>query len=211
MKDLRNELRFKNAALLRAIEEQFQHLTLAAYNSNPGLLVKVATLIGVPYSRLSQLVNLKLSPWRKDGSFKRGALEIAEALGRDPIEIFPPAVYSGRFASARSTEVESQAFLPLCHKDAFLLSSCEDHTQEVQESIDAVMKTLKPREEKILNMRFGRNGYEPMTLQEIGGQMNLSKDRIRQIEAKALRKLCHPSRSNVLREAIEGTEFNVLS
>ena len=72
-----------------------------------------------------------------------------------------------------------------------------------KEAIDAVIETLTPREKAIITMRFGLDGKEPMTLEEIGEVYELTRERIRQIEAKALRKLRHPSRAKTLKIFLE--------
>lgn len=68
-----------------------------------------------------------------------------------------------------------------------------------QETINAVLDTLSSREADILRSRFGIGTGKPMTLEEIGQVYDLSRERIRQLEAKALRKLRHPSRANILK------------
>lgn len=68
--------------------------------------------------------------------------------------------------------------------------------------IDKVLSELNERQIKVLNMRFGLDGSEPMTLEAIGNELKVSSNRVRQIEAKALRKLRHPSRSRQLRELL---------
>ena len=68
--------------------------------------------------------------------------------------------------------------------------------------IDKVLSELNERQIKVLNMRFGLDGSEPMTLEAIGNELKVSGNRVRQIEAKALRKLRHPSRSRQLRELL---------
>ena len=70
-------------------------------------------------------------------------------------------------------------------------------------STEEVLKDLTPREAKILRMRFGINMNTDHTLQEVGQQFNVTRERIRQIEAKALRKLRHPSRSEQLRTFLD--------
>ena len=64
-------------------------------------------------------------------------------------------------------------------------------------------QTLSPREERILRMRFGLGDETPQTLEEVGQMFGVSRERIRQIEAQALRKLQHPSQSNRLRDFVE--------
>ena len=67
-----------------------------------------------------------------------------------------------------------------------------------------LLKSLSPREDKVISMRFGLDDGVEMTLEEIGGTFGVTRERIRQIEAKALRKLRHPSRSRKLRGFLEG-------
>ena len=69
----------------------------------------------------------------------------------------------------------------------------------LQEQTRKVLETLTPREEKVLRMRFGIGEKSDHTLEEVGQNFDVTRERIRQIEAKALRKLRHPSRSKKLR------------
>ncbi len=75
----------------------------------------------------------------------------------------------------------------------------------LKEQTDNVLKTLTPREEKVIKMRFGVGDGSEHTLEEVGQNFAVTRERIRQIEAKALRKLRHPSRSRRLRAFLEGT------
>lgn len=68
--------------------------------------------------------------------------------------------------------------------------------------INAVLDTLSDREANIIRLRFGIGGKKAMTLEEVGKEYGLTRERIRQIEAKALRKLRHPSRANILKECM---------
>lgn len=72
--------------------------------------------------------------------------------------------------------------------------------QLLKEQIAEVLKTLTPREEKVLALRFGLEDGRPRTLEEVGKEFNVTRERIRQIEAKAIRKLRHPTRSRLLRD-----------
>src|SRR6201995_1982020 len=74
----------------------------------------------------------------------------------------------------------------------------------LKEQTDQVLKTLTPREEKVIKMRFGVGDGSEHTLEEVGQSFAVTRERIRQIEAKALRKLRHPSRSRKLRAFLEG-------
>jgi RNA polymerase primary sigma factor len=93
--------------------------------------------------------------------------------------------------------------------DSHLSDLIEDHagispaeavvSVNVQERTAQVLRTLSPREEKIIRMRFGMEDGSEHTLEEVGRAFSVTRERIRQIEAKALRKLRHPSRSEKLR------------
>ena len=88
----------------------------------------------------------------------------------------------------------------------------DDKTQTPSDSVSFIMlkeqllnvlDTLTPREEKVLRLRYGIDDGKPRTLEEVGKEFNVTRERIRQIEAKALRKLRHPSRSRKLKDFLE--------
>ncbi len=73
----------------------------------------------------------------------------------------------------------------------------------LREELTKVLKTLTEREEKVLRLRFGIDDGHPKTLEQVGAEFNVTRERIRQIEAKALRKLRHPSRSKKLKDFLD--------
>ena len=84
------------------------------------------------------------------------------------------------------------------------LSPAEAATMEaLKRDLAAVLKTLTPREESVLKMRFGLDDGQPKTLEEVGKKFDVTRERIRQIEAKALRKLRHPSRLKKLQDYVD--------
>ena len=97
--------------------------------------------------------------------------------------------------------------------DSRLGDFVEDHTslapieaasqQLLKEQIDRVLDELTPREKRVLQLRFGLKDGHTRTLEEVGQEFNVTRERIRQIEAKALRKLRHPSKSRKLRDYLE--------
>lgn len=101
-------------------------------------------------------------------------------------------------------------------EDSHLGDFIEDVNQEspiecatssgLSEATQKILNTLTPREAKVLRMRFGINMNTDHTLEEVGKQFDVTRERIRQIEAKALRKLRHPSRSEQLRSFLEEQE-----
>lgn len=78
------------------------------------------------------------------------------------------------------------------------LDACLEESEK--DILNQVLDTLSDRENQILKMRFGLDNGQAMTLEEVGQAFNLTRERIRQIEAKALRKLRHPSRANILKQ-----------
>ncbi len=91
-------------------------------------------------------------------------------------------------------------FIP--DEDALVPAEAASHTL-LKEQLSTVLQTLTPREEKVLRLRFGLEDGRPRTLEEVGKEFKVTRERIRQIEAKALRKLRHPSRSKKLRDFLD--------
>ena len=89
-------------------------------------------------------------------------------------------------------------------EDTNVESPIENTTNiNLSETVRDVLAGLTPREAKVLRMRFGIDMNTDHTLEEVGKQFDVTRERIRQIEAKALRKLKHPSRSDKLRSFID--------
>ena len=86
--------------------------------------------------------------------------------------------------------------------DAPVPAEAASHTL-LKEQLSSVLQSLTPREEKVLRLRFGLEDGRPRTLEEVGHEFEVTRERIRQIEAKALRKLRHPSRSKKLRDFLD--------
>ncbi len=80
----------------------------------------------------------------------------------------------------------------------------------LKEQLDEVLDTLTEREQKVLRLRFGMNDGRARTLEEVGKEFDVTRERIRQIEAKALRKLRHPSRSRKLRDYLERGAYGTI-
>jgi RNA polymerase sigma factor RpoD-like protein len=100
---------------------------------------------------------------------------------------------------------EEDSYLGDFIEDKKVLSPSEAVVQlNLSEQTRKVLATLTPREEKVLKMRFGIDEKADHTLEEVGQNFDVTRERIRQIEAKALRKLRHPSRSKKLRSFVEG-------
>lgn len=90
-------------------------------------------------------------------------------------------------------------------EDTTMVAPADTASQHLlSEDIQEILEGLSPREREILVLRFGLGGERPHTLEEVGKMFNVTRERIRQIEAKALRKLRHPSRAKKLKEYLEG-------
>lgn len=145
----------------------------------------------------------------------RATRQLLQRLGREPspAEI---AEYLG-CAEERVREIQKIAQDPVSletpigeEEDSHLGDFIEDGTAPspsdvaesnmLKEQLIQVLNTLTPREEKVLRLRYGLDDSHPRTLEEVGKEFNVTRERIRQIEAKALRKLRHPNRLKKLKD-----------
>src|SRR6266699_2573614 len=125
---------------------------------------------------------------------KRSA-SLLQELGREPtVEEIAEGMDISEEEVAKTLSI-SQARLSL---DAPLTPGEEIFEHALTESIEAVLATLKEREAKILRLYFGLEGQEPMTLEEIGSLLGITRERVRQIKEKALARLRHVSRARAL-------------
>ncbi len=144
--------------------------------------------------------------------------KLMQTLGREPtpeevaevMEITPEKVREILKISQKTTSLET----PIGDdEDSYLGDFIEDTKQAtpyelttqrlLRENIEEVLSGLSDRESKVLEMRFGLRGAKPMTLEEVGREFGVTRERIRQIEAKALRKLKHPSKRRMLQDYLD--------
>ncbi len=144
--------------------------------------------------------------------------QLMQELGREPtpeeiadaMEIEPDRVREILKISQKTTSLET----PIGEDgDSYLGDFIADETQlspydatanrMLKEDIERVLQTLTDREARVVRMRFGLNSSRPMTLEEVGKKFGVTRERIRQIEAKALRKLRHPSMRKRLQDFLE--------
>jgi len=144
--------------------------------------------------------------------------KLMQTLGREPtpeeigevMEIPPDKVREILKISQKTTSLET----PIGDdEDSYLGDFIEDTKQAtpyeltsqrlLRENIEEVLSALSDRESKVLEMRFGLRGAKPMTLEEVGREFGVTRERIRQIEAKALRKLKHPSKRRMLQDYLD--------
>ncbi len=150
--------------------------------------------------------------------FIRVTRQLVQDLGRDPLpeevakELNMPIDKVGEIMKIAQEPVSLET--PIGEEED---SSLQDFIQDnetpapqdaatfrlLKEQLVDVLSTLTPREEKVLRLRFGLDNGRARTLEEVGKEFNVTRERIRQIEAKALRKLRHPSRSKKLKDYLE--------
>jgi RNA polymerase primary sigma factor len=143
---------------------------------------------------------------------------LLQELGREPI----PAEIAEKMgvSEERVIEIQKIAQDPVSletpigeEEDSHLGDFIEDEKTQspgdnvnvkiLKEQLLRVLDTLTPREQKVVRLRYGLDDGKPRTLEEVGKEFNVTRERIRQIEAKALRKLRHPSRSKKLKDFLE--------
>jgi len=190
-KDYRIEIKVKNNRLLTKMEE-------AGYPS----VTKFAEKIGMNCTIIYRIVNMKSAALDEEGYYRPEALRIAKFLNCTPQDIYPPAQMRGIMKenkaqiTANANEVDS-----LTSSLRTLAFSPERKMilEDAKQVLKSVMMTLTPKEQRILDLRYGLTYGEEKTLDEVGGMFGVSRERIRQQEMKALRKMRHPGRSKELR------------
>jgi RNA polymerase primary sigma factor len=148
----------------------------------------------------------------------RESRQLMQVLGREPTD--DEVAEKLGWATGRVKAVKSVAREPISletpigeEEDSLLGDFIEDKEVEspsnmtafrlLQEQLESVLTTLPPREQEVLKMRFGLEDGYSLTLEEVGLYFNVTRERIRQIEAKALRRLRHPTRSRRLKDYLE--------
>ena len=131
--------------------------------------------------------------------------EIAEVIGMTPEKVRDTMKYALEPVSLETPIGEEEDshlgdFIP--DEDSPAPSDAASYTL-LKEQLNEVLHTLTPREEQVLKLRFGLLDGRTRTLEEVGKEFDITRERIRQIEAKALRKLRHPSRSKRLRDYLD--------
>jgi RNA polymerase primary sigma factor len=201
-----------NIGLINAIErfdveKGYHFISYAVWWIRQAILKAIcekSRMIRLPLNRANELVQIE--KMRKDvqseGGSRSETEEIARRLDADPDHV-AELVNISRDLVALDTPVDSETAASL------LGDFVEDRRHPAPEEltvqnslradINGVLDTLSRKESEIIQYRFGLNGNRPMSLKEIGGRYRLTKERIRQIEKKALKRLQHPARSGHLK------------
>ena len=172
---------------------------------------QLGMLTGIRLTELSHIETLRLQPTEEQKS------ELAGALEADATYLFPESlldvVRSGVIPKKRLTEFGSENLLRLVEsRQRLMLEGGREQETEMRRKAEMdllspemtrAIASLKPREQEVLRLRFGLGGATPHTLKEVGREFGVLAERIRQIEAKALRKLRHPARSRMLKDYLD--------
>ena len=188
MNDYRVKITIRNERLLAAMEGM-GYKSVAEFSRSQGLN-------GV---KVREIFNGKIPPLDREGNPKELTKEILEILNLTIEKAFTEKQLKGFKKHTFEVKIEEEKLLqiisPAKNQEIKVIE------QEVKSKLSEILSTLTPREEKILRMRFGIGMNTDHTLEEVGRKFFVTRDRIRQIEARALRKLKHPSRSKQLMEA----------
>ncbi len=171
-------------SILQALAEQSRVVRLPL--NRVGALNK----IGKAYSNLEQEFEREPSPE-----------EIAEQLDMTAFEVTDTLKMSGRHLSmdAPFSQGEDNRLLDIIHNDR---APSPDHglmEESLRKEVERALETLSRREAEVVRLYFGLNREHPLTLEEIGEKFNLTRERVRQIKEKAIRRLRHTSRAKFLR------------
>lgn len=205
-----------NLGLMNAIErfdvnKGYHFISYAVWWIRQAILKAIcekSRMIRLPLNRANELVQIEKA--KKELQIENGvepeSEEIAKRLNMDK-EHVEDLIHISRDLVSLETPIYAE-------KDSSLLGDfIEDKgyrspdeviiEKSLKDDIDDVLKTLTEKEADIIKFRFGLNGRRPMSLKEIGNRYKLTKERIRQIEKKALKRLQHPSRSPFLKAYIQ--------
>lgn len=184
----------KNNLILTAIE--------AMGYTNLGQFAKCE---GMSLGGLYDLINLKKAPIGIDGEFSKHAKELMEVLGACPTDLWTEEQLTLSLRkNSEERHLSKEALRVALRSDARSLIGLDYPEQEIaeKEAVQAVheaLDSLTPREAQVLSLRFGLGKEDEHSLEEVGEKFKVNRERIRQIEARALRHMRHPSRSEKLR------------
>lgn len=150
---------------------------------------------GFDKNTIGRYLSLKIFP-KRHGKWTESAIKISELF-----KLLPEDIFNDEFNFIEKNTISLEGNLKLIDNN-YSLTIKENDNYFLTDAINRVINTLQPREKKIIEMRYGLNGNYEMSFTEIGEIFGLTKTRISQIEAKAMRRLRHPSRARQLSEFI---------
>lgn len=198
MKDYILEIKIKNGLIVNAMRQR-------GFES----VAQLSRACGVPQSKLGNILNLKEPALNNEGEWKLAVIRLCECLNKMPCELF--------------NQQQQESFIKINKVERYIskaeIAYAMQNNKTIDESLDenttrnivraAIEQSLTVREQRIISLRFGIDG-EVKTLDEIALEIGVSRERIKQIEAKALRKFRYPPRSKPLLAAIGWDEEKVV-
>ena len=199
----RVKITVRNNLLLTAIEQ-------AGYR----FVAEFAREIGYTATRVGDLIGLREAPIKKDGNFTDMAKKIMEVLGAAPSDLWTVEQLNMRLEkNVWEDQYTTDAVKSILGSNVAQLEGAvyegvekpEDqlNKKDLKDMLLQGLESITPREKKILLLRFGLDVGGEHTLEEVAQVMNITRERVRQIEAKALRKMRDPSRSELFKEHAE--------
>jgi RNA polymerase primary sigma factor len=197
-----------NIGLLNAIERYdpekgYHFISYAVWWIRQAILKAIcekSRMIRLPLNRANELVQIEKA--RKFVQDEHGEInEIARMLNMEPDHVSNLINVSRDHVSLENpiyNERDSSILGDFIEDDHYQAPEIHAETAALQEDIENVLKTLNKKEAAIIRSRFGLGNSTPMSLKEIGDRFNLTKERIRQIEKKAIKRLQHPARRSIL-------------
>ena len=191
MNDYRVNIKVRNNRILKAIEE-----------SGGVAGQKWCVANGLSYTSVNDLIGMTISPIRKSGELIPSAARLCEVLGKLPDELWSTEQIrplEKNFTTLEMSREEIAALMPPNEIGLHLTDFDEYmHLRELPERIEEAIDTLGEREQHIIRSHF----FEGKTLKDLGDELGIGVERVRQIEARALRNLRHPNRTKALKDYV---------
>lgn len=166
-------------------------------------MAEQSRIVRLPLNKIGSINKINKTFAKLEQEFERepNAEEIAEALDITEAEVKESMKNAGRHVSmdAPLTQDEDNNMYDVLKSDEVVTPETELLYESLKKEIDRAISTLTPREADVVRLYFGLNGSHPMTLEEIGEKFDLTRERVRQIKEKAIRRLKNTSRSKILK------------
>lgn len=166
-------------------------------------LAEQSRIVRLPLNKIGSINKINKAYARLEQEHERepDAAEIADMLDIPETEVKESLRNSGRHVSmdAPLIQDEENTLYDVLRSDETNTPERELMTESLRKEIDRAISTLTPREADVIRLYFGLNSKHPMTLEEIGEKFDLTRERVRQIKEKAIRRLKHTSRSKILK------------
>jgi RNA polymerase primary sigma factor len=168
-------------------------------------LAEQARIVRLPLNKIGSInkINKTFSQLEQEFEREPTAKEIAEVLEMAEQDVKDAIKNNGRHVSMDAPLItgddDSSNMYEVLPNDSLPGPDYELYKESLRKEIDRALKTLSPREADVIRLYFGLNGHHPLTLEEIGEKFDLTRERVRQIKEKAIRRLKHASKSKLLK------------